>query len=405
MLSSLCVYQSRCVALNTEAFYDELEPFHRFVEEVFEPRFYAPLPPDWVVVVADITSSSQAVAEGRYEQVNYLGAACIVAVNNALDGMMVPTVFGGDGATVAVPASLRDKVVNALIATQRWGREAFDLALRVGVVPVADLERRGAPIEVGKLEFSPGNTMAMFRGAGFDLADDIVKADDGSQGYLVTVDNEELTHPDLSNLSCRWAPIVPEHGVVLCLILAARAEDTVTSDDVYRQALARIDSVVQLSGAAASPVKAERFHMRLRMAAMAKEVASRRGLLLSRWGQVLLTLTAQVLLFRFNFRIPNFDPAKYKREMAVNADYRKVNGKLRLIIDCSAQQAEAIEAALAEFTADGKLDFGSHRASHAIMTCVTPDPTNNDHMHYIDGAEGGFWSASDALKQRTSGNA
>jgi hypothetical protein len=390
--------------VNSEAFYDELEPFHRFVEEVFEPRFYAPLPSDWIVVVADITSSSQAVAEGRYKQVNYLGTACIVAVNNALDGMTVPTVFGGDGATVAVPASLRDKVVTALIATQRWGREVFDLALRVGVVPVAELERRGACIEVGKLEFSPGNTMAMFRGAGFDLADDIIKTDDGSQGYLVTVDNERLSRPDLSNLWCRWAPIEPEHGVMLCLILGARTDVTAESDDVYRQALTRIDSVVRLSSAAASPVKADRFHMRLRMAAVAKEVASRRGPWLARWPPVLLTHAAQVLLFRFNLRIPNFDPTNYKREITVNADFRKVIGKLRLIIDCGAQQADAIEAALAELTAAGKLNFGSHRASHAIMTCVTPDPTNNDHVHYIDGAEGGLWSAADALKRRTSGN-
>jgi len=42
--------------------------------------------------------------------------------------------------------------------------------------------------------------------------------------------------------------------------------------------------------------------------------------------------------------------------------------------------------------------FGAHRASTAIMTCVTPNIGNHEHVHYIDGSEGGLWSAAKGLK-------
>jgi len=47
--------------------------------------------------------STQAIRESRYRAVNMAGAAVIAAAKNALDGRDFPYVFGGDGATFAVP--------------------------------------------------------------------------------------------------------------------------------------------------------------------------------------------------------------------------------------------------------------------------------------------------------------
>ena len=71
---------------------------------------------------------------------------------------------------------------------------------------------------------------------------------------------------------------------------------------------------------------------------------------------------------------------------------------LKLIIDCSHEQADAIEGALAQLGAGGRIHYGLHRTDHAIMTCVTPDVDNHQHVHYIDGSNGGFWNAAKALK-------
>ena len=71
--------------------------------ELTEDRHYAAIPEDWTVFVADIADSTAAIESGRYKDVNMLGAACIVAVQNAIGSESLLYTFGGDGATVLVP--------------------------------------------------------------------------------------------------------------------------------------------------------------------------------------------------------------------------------------------------------------------------------------------------------------
>ena len=88
-------------------FYEDMPSFDDFAGFTDIGR-YRPLPGDWQVVIADIRGSTKAIAEGRYKDVNMMGAACITAVLNALKAFdpvtVVPYVFGGDGATLAVPS-------------------------------------------------------------------------------------------------------------------------------------------------------------------------------------------------------------------------------------------------------------------------------------------------------------
>jgi hypothetical protein len=48
----------------------------------------------------------------------------------------------------------------------------------------------------------------------------------------------------------------------------------------------------------------------------------------------------------------------------------------------------------------GRIHFGAHRAGHAIMTCVTPDVDSGEHVHHIDGGDGGLYSTAKQLKAR-----
>ncbi|MEP6840018.1 MAG: DUF3095 family protein, partial [Bradyrhizobium sp.] len=42
--------------------------------------------------------------------------------------------------------------------------------------------------------------------------------------------------------------------------------------------------------------------------------------------------------------------------------------------------------------------YGLHRQDAAMMTCFTPSVMRSDHVHFIDGARGGYASAATALK-------
>ena len=125
-----------------DGFYSSLPVFRDFTQ-VMDPALFRPLPDDWVIGSADVVQSTKAIAENRYKAVNMAGAAVIVAVTNALGDREFPFVFGGDGASFAVPGADADIAREALAATAAWVRDDLDLALRIGMVRIARHPRAG----------------------------------------------------------------------------------------------------------------------------------------------------------------------------------------------------------------------------------------------------------------------
>jgi hypothetical protein len=117
-----------------------------------------------------------------------------------------------------------------------------------------------------------------------------------------------------------------------------------------------------------------------------------------------LKVLARTLLYftimRCGLRVGRFLPQKYLSEVVENSDFRKFDDALRMIVDCSHRLAQTIEDTLAAAEKDGLVRYGCHREESAIMTCFAPSPANPTHVHFIDGAQGGYALAAAALKQR-----
>ncbi len=123
---------------SNETFFFDLPGFQSFFEFT-DSAHYQPVPDDWLVVVADLENSTQAIERGLQRQVNSVSTALVISVLNVFDQVQIPFVFGGDGATICVPDSHREKLKQALAASRLLAREAYNLELRVGIIPVADL--------------------------------------------------------------------------------------------------------------------------------------------------------------------------------------------------------------------------------------------------------------------------
>ena len=88
--------------MTTVNFYHDLPALESFAETIETDR-HAQVPGDWWIVVADVIGSTKAIEAGAYKKVNTVGVACIAAVVNVDRSVDMPFVFGGDGATFAVP--------------------------------------------------------------------------------------------------------------------------------------------------------------------------------------------------------------------------------------------------------------------------------------------------------------
>ena len=116
-------------------FYANLKLSESF-EAARERQNQTPLPAGWSLIVSDVKGSTKAIESGHYKYVNIIGAASIVTALNALKGVnsdgstiSVPFVFGGDGATLAVPNQFVSSVGAALLGLKRLAESEFGLKL------------------------------------------------------------------------------------------------------------------------------------------------------------------------------------------------------------------------------------------------------------------------------------
>jgi hypothetical protein len=374
----------------TDIFYGRIPVFRGFTS-LMDPALYAPLPDDWTVGVADIVESTKAIANQRYKAVYMAGAAVIAAVTNALDGREFPFVFGGDGASFAVAPADLEAARAALAATATWVREDLDLAMRVALVPVKAVRAQGLDIRVARFGPSANLSYAMFSGGGIGWADAAMK-----RGEFVVAAAPPGEQPDLSGLSCRFEEIPSTRGLILSvLVVPAKG----AYPKAFREAIEQIIDLVERSPDAGRPVPAGGPEIRFPPAGMEFEArATRGGSLIRRRSIVFATSLWAYVVLRFGIKVGNFVPKTYMQQVVENSDFRKYDDGLRMILDCTPELERELTQRLAAAAANGIVRYGLHRQDAAMMTCFTPSVMRSDHVHFIDGARGGYASAATALK-------
>jgi Protein of unknown function (DUF3095) len=371
-------------------FYAAVPVFDSFAD-VMKPSSYRPVPADWMVGFADVVGSTKAIAQGRYKAVNMVGAGVIAAVANALARRPFPFVFGGDGASFAVSAADALPAAEALKAMAVFAREELEMKLRVAAVPVEEVRAAGRDIRVARFAASPHCAYAMFSGGGLTWVESEAK-----RGAYALASAPPGARPDLSDLSCRWSVAPAAHGIILSLIVAPRAEDprfgALVAEIVEMAANVQDGGrPITLSSLAARwPSEA----IALETAAAARPGRSRMKLRLETASKFALGL----IFHRLKLKAGNFDAAIYVSDVAANADFRKFDDGLRMTLDCSTDFADTLERRLQ--AADDIAEYGAFRQDNALMTCFVPSITDRGHVHFVDGAGGGYAMAAQAMKAR-----
>jgi hypothetical protein len=374
----------------TDIFYGSIPVFRGF-GSLMDPAMYSPLPDDWSVGVADIVESTKAIANQRYKAVNMAGAAVIAAITNALDGREFPFVFGGDGASFAVSPADLARAREALAATATWAGEGLDLVMRVALVPVKDIRAHGLDVRVARFGASSNVSYAMFSGGGLGWADAAMK-----RGEFAVAAAEPGTQPDLSGLSCRFEEIPSTRGLILSvLVVPGKGADA----HRFRKVIEDVIKLVEQSPDAGRPVPPGGPPLRWPPAGLEYEArAARGGPLFKRRTLVLaFTLWAYVVM-RFGIKVGKFAPKDYVQQVVENSDFRKYDDGLRMILDCTMELERALAGLLAKAASERIVRYGLHGQDAAMMTCFTPSVMRSDHVHFIDGARGGYASAATALK-------
>jgi len=382
--------------MSADDFYSELPSFSDF-SAVGDLDDYRPVPGDWYVLAADIVRSGDAVAAGRYKEVNMVGAAVIAAVVNRLGRDRVPFVFGGDGAMLLVAAHDIDAGREALAGVVDLARQVMELDLRAAVIPVSHIRERGGDIRLRKYLLSPGNHLAMILGDGLAVADRILKDPEASRPFAVTL--KDVSLPPLDGLSCRWEPLPALNGHIVSLIVKPSGRKTLP--DVMNGLAGKLGFNPLTDDNRTRLAEKNRLRFRFPPRGLRLEVhLSSASHLLRGWVQGIVECLLFVLSYATGWRIGPFDPGRYFRELSLNTDHRKVGDSLQLVLDLSPEQLAAVETGLKAAYEAGDVIFGMHVSASALMTCFVEDIGNGHHIHFVDGADGGLSVAAAEFKKR-----
>lgn len=377
-------------------FYDNLK-LAGSLRDVLKPEIYTPLPDDWYVAVTDIRGSTDAIRIGKYKEVNMAGASVIAALSNAFGHEIdLPFLFGGDGSLIAIPNHNIDQVKGYLSFCRTAVKNAYGLQMDTGLVSVKEIRENGHDISVARLSLSEFVDQAVFWGSGVTWVEDLVKQKDLLSGV-------EPIEASFSGLECRWNQLPSKKDEVAAYIIQTVGETDIENADLYDEIFKKIEQVYGGEDQF-HPIYKEKLKMTTKLRFLRVEWKLRiQPPSLRNKIRFIFQITFQYLmgiyLMKFGKKTSETDWSLYKPDLIKHADYKKFGDGLRFVATGTVEQRMELTAYLDKLFAEKKLAYGVHPSFAAMITCYVKK-YQREHIHFVDGTDGGYAKASQELKTR-----
>lgn len=372
----------------SDFFYKNIISFSE-ISDITDSKKYIELPADWSVVVTDIKGSTKAIESGQYKNVNVVGVTTIIATENACAGINIPAVFGGDGATLFIPNKYTESVSKALAYSRLKAKTEFDLDLRIAIIPITEIRRLHKNIFIAKMKLSGETYIAMASGDGLHCAENLTKQSDQ---FLIPDSMQALGTHD--GLECRWNPIESQNGEILSIVIMSKQNNSYVQ---FQKIIFDLQTIVPGFGL----IKSNKLSLAWPPIHLMKEIQSKYS---GFWRWVMYVLVVSKIYFltvivRHQIKKADSLVSKYLDELSKNTDFIKYEGNLKMVIDVSMSQKNDIIKYLDQVENENKIIYGIHSSNTAMMTCSIKSIKN--HIHYVDGGDGGYAMASRALKAKS----
>jgi hypothetical protein len=354
-------------------------------------ELFCPIPADWHVIITDIKSSTHAVMSGRHEDVNLVATGSIVAVLNIAFGMnvTVPFFFGGDGATFIVPPGIITPVMQALTLYKTNTLDNFKLELRTGTIPVKEIYAKGYSLNIAKFSSTEVFYIPILLGNGLNYAEQLVKGPD----YLMAPQGTAEEELDLTGMQCRWDKIPPPENkeeVVTLLVVATEGTEQAVA---FRKIMTHMDEIYG-SPQKRQPISIAKLKLKTTFNRLGAEMRARIGKV------PLFELIRTWFINLYGYIYFSTERGKtYLKALVEMSDTLVIDGKINTVISGSAKQRASLQMVLDEMEQAGDIIYGLHISSASIMSCYVRD-LKDSHIHFVDGAEGGYTQAAKILKAK-----
>lgn len=381
--------------MDSHQFYENLQVVSSF-RKAAEYSFYTPLPDNWVLALADIRGSTDAIRLGKFKEVNMAGASIIAALNNHFrQNHLLPYLFGGDGSMIALPGTSSDEVKGLLVFCKEAIKNAYELEMAIGMVSVKELREEGHDVRAARFKLSEYIDQTIFWGSGVTYAEELIKNENRLEGV-------QPVEADFSGLECRWSQVPSNKDEVAAYLIQALG-NTEESVEIYEDCFKKIEEIYGQEKDY-HPIREEALKTSFNPVFLGVEWKLRTHpptlwKQLKYAGIMFFQLLAGIYLMKFKKQTSQTNWGDYKPDLVRHADYKKFGDGLRFVAAGTIQQRMDLTHFLEEQFRDKKLAYGVHPSFTAIVTCFVKNHQSN-HIHFVDGMDGGYAKASQELKNR-----
>ncbi len=378
---------------STNQFYADLPVYSgRVIDLLGDETRFKTIPEDWHVIITDIKQSTEAIQKGLHQAINLAATASIIsALNIAKEhNITFPFFFGGDGATLILPNSLKEQVIVALSIHQKNVKQFFGLDLRVEEVPVSEIYQQGKKISIAKSKLNRRYVIPVVLGEGLGFADRLIK----EKEFRVRGQEKETDMLNLTGMECRWDSVKPPEAQHEVVCIVATSVDPNKQSVVYKEVLEAIERIYG-SFNARRPISVKGLKLLASLPRFKAENQLKFGT--SSFGKMTKSI--------FNYLIGKFylkfkgDGKNYLETLVEHTDTLVVDGRINTVISGKKENRIELENELNRLESEGLIHYGLSVCKESIMSCYVQDRKSN-HIHFVDGSEGGYTRAATVLKKK-----
>ena len=378
---------------NSAHFYSDLAEYRQSISKLLQKEeLFADVPSDWHVVLTDIMDSTESINLGNHEVVNLIATGSIIAVLNiAHDAKItIPFFFGGDGATLLVPSEILEDCLNALNEHQQNCYDNFDLFLRVGSMPVAQVYEHSYRLKIAKGKINEHLSIPIILGGGLHYVENTIKGEKESYKSPELLKNTL----NLEGMECRWDRIKPPEELheILCLLVNSCNRND--QGPIYKKVLDKIEEIYG-PHKKRSPISVAGMSLNSTLDRINSEMKIKHG---SRNFKFFLKRTFSTAVGKFYLRF-NKEGQEYLNTLVELTDTLVLDGRINTVISGVKTQHDELEKFLSKMEAKRDITFGTHRSKESIMSCYVRD-RKDQHIHFVDGGDGGYTKAAGMMKTK-----
>ncbi|SEA76146.1 DUF3095 domain-containing protein [Pedobacter hartonius] len=376
-------------------FYSDLRENQIPLQELLSrDSLFHKVPDNWHVIITDIRNSTSAVQNGLHQTVNLIATGSIVTVLNITfrANIVIPFFFGGDGATFIVPPTIIDSAMSALLLFRANTLENFNLDLRVGTMLVSRIYEQGHELKISKFKSSKTLYIPVVLGTGLGYAEKVIKGDD----YLFPDRALQQSELDLTGMSCRWDKIAPPENHNEVVTLLAVAGTGTKQSDAFRKVIMLLDQIYG-TPEKRQPISISKLKLKTTFNRIELEMRAtlNNGNFFKKFYEWFTHMLGHLY---FKTR----KGKDYLSRLVNMSDTLVIDGRINTVISGTDKQRLRLQESLDELEQQGLIKFGLYVSPDSIMSCYVKD-LQDEHIHFVDGSEGGYTNAAGVLKQKLRG--